>query len=104
MNADLVMLSACNTGRGEKIKGEGIRGLTRAFMYAGTPAVSVSLWKVESQSANRLSISLFKYLQAGKPLAQALRQSKLDLMADEDFEMYQHPYFWAPFVVFGDGN
>lgn len=43
MNADLVMLSACNTGRGEKIKGEGVRGLTRAFMYAGTPAVSVSL-------------------------------------------------------------
>ena len=105
MNADLVMLSACNTGRGEKIKGEGIRGLTRAaFMYAGTPAVSVSLWKVESLSAKALSISLFKYLQAGKPLTQALRQSKLDLMADEDFEMYQHPYFWAPFVVFGDGN
>ncbi|MCK5523036.1 MAG: CHAT domain-containing protein, partial [Thiomargarita sp.] len=104
MNADLVMLSACNTGRGKKIKGEGIRGLTRAFMYAGTPAVSVSLWKVESRSAKALSISLFKYLQAGKPLAQALRQSKLDLMADEDFKMYQHPYFWAPFVVFGDGN
>jgi len=104
MNADLVMLSACNTGRGEKIKGEGIRGLTRAFMYAGTPAVSVSLWSVESRSAKALSISLFKYLQVGKPLAQALRQSKLDLMADEDFEMYQHPYFWAPFVVFGDGN
>jgi CHAT domain-containing protein len=104
MNADLVMLSACNTGRGEKIKGEGIRGLTRAFMYAGTPAVSVSLWSVESLSAKALSISLFKYLQAGKTLAQALRQSKLDLMADEDFKMYQHPYFWAPFVVFGDGN
>jgi CHAT domain-containing protein/Flp pilus assembly protein TadD len=104
MNADLVMLSACNTGRGKKSKGEGIRGLTRAFMYAGTPAVSVSLWSVESRSTKALSISLFKYLQAGKPLAQALRQSKLDLMADEDFEMYQHPYFWAPFVVFGDGN
>ena len=104
MNADLVMLSACNTGRGEKIKGEGIRGLTRAFMYAGTPAVSVSLWSVESRSAKALSISLFKYLQDGKPLAQALRQSKLDLMADEDMDMYQHPYFWAPFVVFGDGN
>jgi CHAT domain-containing protein/tetratricopeptide (TPR) repeat protein len=104
MNADLVMLSACNTGRGKKSKGEGIRGLTRAFMYAGTPAVSVSLWSVESRSTKALSISLFKYLQAGKPLAQALRQSKLDLMADEDMDMYQHPYFWAPFVVFGDGN
>jgi len=109
MNADLVMLSACNTGCGEKkcgekIRGEGVRGLTRAFMYAGTPAVSVSLWQVESQSAKALSISLFKYLQADITLAQALRQSKLDLIADEDREMYQHPYFWAPFVVFGDGN
>jgi tetratricopeptide (TPR) repeat protein/CHAT domain-containing protein len=111
MNADLVMLSACNTGCGEKIRGEGVRGLTRAFMYAGTPAVSVSLWSVGSSpnpkvssSTKTLSISLFKYLQTGKPLAQALRQSKLDLMADEDMEMYQHPYFWAPFVVFGDGN
>jgi tetratricopeptide (TPR) repeat protein len=104
MNADLVMLSACNTGRGEKIKGEGVRGLTRAFMYAGTPAVSVSLWSVESRSAKELSISLFKYLQAGKPLAQALRQSKLDLMDHDYMEMYQHPYFWAPFVVFGDGG
>ena len=103
MNADLVMLSACNTGRGENIKGEGVRGLTRAFMYAGTPAVSVSLWSVESRSAKDLSISLFKYLQAGKPLAQALRQSKLDLMDHDYMEMYQHPYFWAPFVVFGDG-
>ncbi len=104
MNADFVMLSACNTGRGKNIRGEGVRGLTRAFMYAGTPAVSVSLWSVESRSTKALSINLFKYLQAGKSLAQALRQSKLDLMADEDRDMYQHPYFWAPFVVFGDGN
>jgi CHAT domain-containing protein/Tfp pilus assembly protein PilF len=104
MNADLVFLSACNTGGGKEIKGEGIRGLTRAFMYAGTPAVSVSLWKVASSSAKKLSIGLFEYLQAGKPLAQALRQSKLDLMANEDMEIYQHPFFWAPFVVFGDGS
>jgi CHAT domain-containing protein/tetratricopeptide (TPR) repeat protein len=105
MNADFVMLSACNTGRGEKIKGEGVRGLTRAFMYAGTPAVSVSLWYVESISAKNLSVGLFEHLQQGKSLAQALRQSKLDLiMADEEMDMYQHPYFWAPFVVFGDGS
>jgi CHAT domain-containing protein len=62
-------------------------------VYAGTPAVSVSLWSVESLSAKALNISLFKYIKAGKTLAQALRQSKLDLMANEDRDMYQHPYF-----------
>ena len=49
-------------------------------------------------------VGLFEHLQQGKSLAQALRQSKLDLMANEDMDIYQHPYFWAPFIVFGDGN
>jgi len=105
LNADFVTLSACNTGQGEHIKGEGIRGLTRAFMYAGTPAVSVTLWAVESQAAKSLSTGMFKYLTQKEemPLAQALQQAKLELMAGKDKVYETHPYFWAPFVIWGDG-
>ena len=59
LNAKLVTLSACNTGRGEEVRGEGVLGLTRAFMYAGTPAVAVTLWSVESFSAKTLSVACF---------------------------------------------
>ena len=62
-NTELVVLSACNTGRGEILKGEGVIGLTRAFMYAGTPALSVNLWSVETISAQKLSVDFFKALK-----------------------------------------
>jgi CHAT domain-containing protein/predicted negative regulator of RcsB-dependent stress response len=106
LNADFVTLSACYTGQGEHIKGEGIRGLTRAFMYAGTPAVSVTLWAVESQSAKSLSTGLFKYLSHSErktPLAKALQQAKLELITGKGKVYESHPYFWAPFVIWGDG-
>jgi len=101
LNADLVVLSSCNTGRGEQIRGEGIRGLTRAFMYAGTPAVEVTLWSVASKAAYQVNTRFFTHLNTGQPLAKALRQAKLELIKDE---FYRHPFFWAPFVVFGDGR
>ncbi|MCP4344237.1 MAG: tetratricopeptide repeat protein [Desulfobacterales bacterium] len=108
LNADLVVLSACNTGRGEHIRGEGIMGLTRAFMYGGTPAVSVTLWSVDDKASQELNTRLFKRLKAGQGVAEALRQAKLDLIAeaeeDEDMEHFRHPFFWAPFVVFGDAG
>ena len=110
MNADLVTLSACNTGRGKNVKGEGVIGLTRAFMYAGTPAVSVSLWGVESQATQQLNQVLFSQLKNKRPLAESLRQAKLAMLKgkgklDGEFEdIYHHPYFWAGFVVFGDGK
>jgi len=111
MNADLVSLSACNTGRGKNVKGEGVKGLSRAFMYAGTPAVSVSLWKVNSQATQQLNQIFFTQLKKKRHLADALRQAKLAVLKgelDEEFEefeeIYRHPYFWAGFVVFGDGK
>ncbi|MEN8217659.1 MAG: tetratricopeptide repeat protein [Pseudomonadota bacterium] len=108
MNADLVTLSACNTGQGENIKGEGVRGLTRAFMYAGTPAVSVSLWEVHSRATQQLNQALFGQLKDKRPLADSLRQAKIAMLEgdvkDEIKEIYFHPYFWAGFVVFGDGE
>ncbi|MDM8561478.1 tetratricopeptide repeat protein [Candidatus Parabeggiatoa sp. HSG14] len=105
LNADFINLSACNTGGGKKIKGEGIIGLTRAFMYAGTPAISVTLWSVESSSAANLSIGMFSNLKDGKQPAEALRQIKLKMIAgNADHSYYSHPFYWAPFVVYGDGG
>ncbi|MDO9265063.1 MAG: CHAT domain-containing protein, partial [Desulfosalsimonadaceae bacterium] len=104
LNADLVALSACNTGRGEVVNGEGVMGLTRAFMYAGTPAVSVNLWSVETISAQQLSVSFFQTLQQGAGRADALRASKLKLLHGEAGNQFRPPFFWAPTVLFGDGS
>ena len=104
LNADMVTLSACNTGRGKAEKGEGVRGLTRAFMYAGTPAISVTLWSVESQSAKQLSTGLYRNLKLGKNRSEALRQIKLRMIRGETGALFQHPFFWAPVVIFGDGG
>ncbi len=103
LNADLVALSACNTGQGTEIRGEGIIGLTRAFMYAGTPAVGVTLWPVFEQASSELNTRFFKRLKAGDSLAVALQEAKKELL-DEDDELLRHPVFWTPFVVFGDGR
>lgn len=104
LNADLVALSACNTARGQEVKGEGVMGLTRAFMYAGTPAVSVNLWSVETVSAQKLSVSYFESLRQGKNRAEALRESKLRLLHGEAGDTFRSPFFWAPTILFGDGN
>ncbi len=104
LNADLVTLSACNTGRGSEVQGEGVMGLTRAFMYTGSPAVSVTLWSVESQSAMELDVGMFRYLAQKQARAEALRQIKLALLRGEKGDQYRDPYFWAPLVMFGDGQ
>ncbi|MDM8517569.1 tetratricopeptide repeat protein [Desulfobacterales bacterium HSG16] len=104
LNADLVTLSACNTGKGENQKGEGVRGLTRAFMFAGTPTVSVTLWSVESKSAKELSVGMYKNIQAGKSAAEALKDIKLKMIRGEMTPLYRHPFFWASVVIFGDGR
>jgi CHAT domain-containing protein/Tfp pilus assembly protein PilF len=104
LNAQLVSLSACNTGRGSQVKGEGVMGLTRAFMYAGTSAVSVTLWSVESQSAKELNVGMYRYLSRDRGRASALRVIKLSLLRGEKGDEYRDPFFWAPLVVFGDGQ
>jgi tetratricopeptide (TPR) repeat protein len=105
LNADFINLSACNTGGGEQIKGEGIMGLTRAFMYAGTLAISVTLWSVESASAENLSIGIFANLKNGLTPAEAVRQIKLKMIAGHAKEpYYRHPFYWAPFVLYGNGS
>ncbi len=104
LNADLVSLSACNTGRGSEVQGEGVIGLTRAFMYTGSPAVSVTLWSIESQSAMELDVGMFRYLAQKQGRAEALRQIKLTLLRGDNGDKYRDPFFWAPLVIFGDGQ
>jgi CHAT domain-containing protein/Tfp pilus assembly protein PilF len=96
LNADLVVLSACETGLGKEVKGEGLMSLTRAFMYAGAPSVVVSLWNVNDESAADLMIRFYRHLQAGKSKSEALRQAQLETIKDNGF-----PFFWAPFVLVG---
>jgi CHAT domain-containing protein len=100
LKADLVVLSACRTGLGKLVRGEGMVGLTRAFMYAGTPAVMVSLWSVSDISTATLMREFYRdLLKKGFSKTEALRNAQLSLLEDEK---YAHPFYWAPFVLIGD--
>ncbi len=97
LNADLVVLSACETGLGKMVNGEGMIGLTRAFFYAGTPTVVASLWKVADDSTATLMEHFYRNLRDGKvSKAEALRQAQLALVRAN-----KSPYFWAAFVLQG---
>jgi len=114
LDADWVVLSACNTGAASGEGAEAASGLGRAFFYAGTRAILVTNWSVHSQSAKELVSDLFKR-QADDPKltrAEALRQAMLALIdgpgylgADGKTEFaYAHPLFWAPYTIIGDGG
>ena len=115
LDADWVVLSACNTGTGSGAGAEAVSGLGRAFFYAGTRALLVSNWPVESTSAKTLITDLFKRQAANDNLAraEALRQAMIGLMDGPGFidqktgqtvYSYAHPIFWAPFSLVGDGG
>jgi CHAT domain-containing protein len=103
LNADLVTLSACRSGLGKLVNGEGIIGLTRSFLYAGADGVVVSLWDVNDLSTAALMKSFYINLKQGLPKDEALRQAKLQLLQGEK-RSWQQPYFWAPFVLVGANN
>jgi CHAT domain-containing protein len=99
--ADLVVLSACQTGLGKKEKGEGIVGLTRGFMHAGAARVVASLWKVDDEATAELMKLFYQHMLGGqRPAAAALRQAKMDMMRAR--EQWREPYYWAGFVLQGD--
>jgi len=102
LDADLVVLSACQTGLGKMVRGEGMIGLTRAFMYAGTPSVLVSLWSVSDRSTAVLMERFYEHLlEKNLSRTEALRRTQLLMLQDEQFA---HPFFWAPFVLIGKWN
>ena len=103
LGSPLVMLSACETGLGREARGEGVIGLTRAFMYAGAPTVGVSLWSVADKSTADLMADFYKNLLGGagarpSPSA-ALRSARLSMIAGR---RYSAPFYWAPFALVGD--
>jgi len=106
LKADLAVLSACETARGRTSAGEGVIGLTWALFVAGTPATVVSQWKVESASARDLMLGFHRQLQApraaGKPTkAESLRRAAIKMMKNP---ATSHPFYWAGFVLVGDGR
>jgi CHAT domain-containing protein len=103
LNADLVTLSACSTGLGRFVNGEGILGLTRAFFYAGARNVAVSLWNVNDAATATLMEVFYRNLKRGLPKGEAMRQAKLSLLASSQIT-WHHPYFWAAFVIEGKGQ
>ena len=115
LNADWVVLSACNTASGEGVGAEAVSGLGRAFFHAGTRALLVSNWPVETTSAKALTTDLFRRQAADPSLtrAEALRQTMLGLIDGPGYVdaktgkavfSYAHPIFWAPFTLIGDGG
>jgi CHAT domain-containing protein len=103
LDADLVTLSACSTGLGKLVNGEGVLGLTRAFFYAGARNVTVSLWNVNDSATATLMKSFYENLNRGLPKSAALRQAKLVLLHGKNVTWSQ-PYFWAAFVLVGEGK
>jgi CHAT domain-containing protein len=133
LKANLVVLSGCDTALGKLSTGDELIGLTRAFIYAGTPSVVASLWNVEDSSTAQLMASFYRNLKTMSK-AEALRQAQLELIRGEgrsdllvkrgvggmgklgetpsaplfapssDSVSTSHPYFWAPFILVGDGK
>ena len=97
--ADLVVLSACSTGLGKEIKGEGLVGLTRGFMYAGASSVVASLWKVDDEATAQLMTQFYQAMfSRGLTPAAALRDAQLKMSQDK---RWHEPYYWAGFVIQG---
>src|SRR6266498_2997060 len=100
LNADLIVLSACETGLGKEIKGEGLIGLTRGFMYSGAPRVVASLWNVDDLATAELMKLFYQgILKDGLPAGAALRAAQLELSRQK---RWASPYFWAGFVLHGE--
>lgn len=100
LSADLVVLSACQTGLGKEIRGEGLMGLSRAFLYAGAPRVVVSLWNVNDRATAALMADLYRgMLRGGMTPSVALRAAQLELRKQKRWES---PYYWAAFVQYGE--
>ena len=103
LRADLVVLSACETGYGEFEQGEGVISLARSFMYAGVPSLVVSLWQVNDNSTVQLMTSFYHNLSEGMSKDLALRKAKLSYIKNTNGIM-AHPAFWSPFIQLGDSS
>lgn len=101
LNSDLVTLSACQTGLGQFIKGEGIEGLNRSFFFAGASSVLMSLWAVNDQATYQLMERFYSHLRSSEPITNSLRNAKLEMISSG---AVSHPYYWAGFIVSGKAD
>jgi CHAT domain-containing protein len=104
LNADLAVLSACETANGKVSPGEGVMGMSWAFFIAGTRSLVVSQWKVNSASTSELMKTLYENLHdrdKRSDKAQSIRRAALTLLKED---RYRHPFFWASFVLIGNGD
>lgn len=100
LSSELVVLSACRSGLGKEIKGEGLVGLTRGFLQAGSSRVLASLWSVDDEATGELMRRFYqKVLKERAAPATALRSAQLDLLKEG---VWRDPYYWAPFVLYGE--
>ncbi len=103
-NAELAVLSACNTGVGGYQDGDGLISLSQAFMYSGIPATVSSLWSAPDISTKQIMVSFYGYLNEGLTKSKALRNAKLDYLKNTDNLKLKHPYYWAGFVLYGNDS
>lgn len=99
--ARLVVLSACEAGRGKLQKDEGIISLARAFVYAGCESIITTLWNAHDETTADISKRFHEYLKDGLQTDEALRKAKLGFLDSELKNKYEHPYYWANFVLIG---
>lgn len=102
-NADLVVLSACNTSLGELIQGEGVLSLARGFFYSGAKSVVSSLWNVNDKSTSSIMTEFYKNLKAGETKSMALTNAKRNYLKTHTLSE-KSPYYWSSFVLIGDSN
>lgn len=103
LDANLAILSACETGSGAYSSGEGVISMAHAFTHAGCPSVLMSLWKIDEKSSAGILKYFYKYLLRGQSKSEALRMAKLDFLATAPVEM-RDPYYWAGLVIMGDDS
>ncbi|MCB0620683.1 MAG: CHAT domain-containing protein, partial [Saprospiraceae bacterium] len=101
LNADLIVLSACETGLGKVVEGEGVMNLARGFAYAGCPSIVMSLWAVSDQASSTLMLEYYRRLLEGESKTAALQQAQLSYLQNQ-IPSKMHPSYWAPFVQVGD--
>jgi CHAT domain-containing protein len=98
LQADVVALTACETGLGENVSGEGVMGMGRAFQYAGARNVFVSLWSVAEASSTELTLAFFQHINNGKKPVDAIQFARQEVRQ----RGYEHPFYWGAFILFGE--
>ena len=101
LQAQMAVLSACNTGYGKLQRGEGVMSIGRAFAYAGCPSVVMSLWPAQDKSTSTIMNTFYKYLALGHSKDESLKLAKQQYLAETE-DLFTHPFYWAGFVVQGD--